>query len=241
MWKYYDERAIEMDLDLEITQTKQRKNDRFIMDILMNSGELLEKELFGINKYRQYLEVIMLSDIVDFRGRRILQDMKGGINRRKSKFKFAKQEPINLWAKWWTNKACPILEKNLGKKHLGGWISKSHQIWEWEYGTQSGEQYLRSNDKVYQRKGGRYVRQSSVTKDELNIFDQWADVGADKHENPYAIATMFKREMEAGGSNDVGSRLEKDTQRLHRMNWGNVEFMESRNVLFSEVVLHKYL
>jgi len=120
LWKYYDDRVIEMDLDLEITQTKQRKNDRFIMDILVNSGELLEKELLGINKYRQYLEVIMLSDIVDFRGRRILQDMKGGINRRKSKFKFAKQEPIDLWSKWWTSKACPILEKTLGKKHLGG-------------------------------------------------------------------------------------------------------------------------
>ena len=241
LWKYYDDRAIEMDVSLEITQAKQRQNDGFIMDILVNSGELLKKELLGINKYRQYLEVIMLSDIVDLRGRRILQDIKEGTNRRKSKFDFAKQEPIELWAKWWTSKACPILEKNLGKKHLGQWISKSHQIWEWEYGTQGEEQYLRSNDKVYQRTRGRYVWQPSVTKDELNMFDQWADVGADKHNNPYAIATTFKRELEAGRSNDVRSRLEKDTKRLHRMNWGNVEFIESRNVLVKAILEDDYV
>jgi len=77
----------------------------------------------------------------------------------------------------------------------------------------------------------RYAWQPSVTKDELEIFDQWVDVGMDKHLNPYVIATMMKSEVNGG----LGERLRKKageaSQRLYEMNWGNVEFIERREVL----------
>jgi len=109
----YDARAIEMDLHMVVVQKKQRVNDRFIMDILVESGELSQQELIGINKFQQHLKVIMLSDITDLRGTRILQNIREDENRRSSRFLFSYQEPEPKWKTWWIKKACPILQKQI--------------------------------------------------------------------------------------------------------------------------------
>ena len=54
-----------MDLDLEIVAKKQRENDKFIMDVLVQKGDLTNEELIGINKVRQHLGLLTLSDVAD--------------------------------------------------------------------------------------------------------------------------------------------------------------------------------
>ena len=100
LWEYYDARAIYMDLDLEIVAKPQRKHDRFIMDILVQHGTFTDKELIGINKVRQHLGLIMLSDVADLRGKRLLQTTKNSENKRGSKYTFAPQMPKKNWYKW---------------------------------------------------------------------------------------------------------------------------------------------
>jgi len=158
LWEYYDDRAIEMDMNLEVIQKKQRVNDRFIMDILVEGGKLSQQELIGINRYRQHLKVVVLSDIVDLRGKKILQNIREGTNNRNSSFLFSRQEPALKWKTWWSTKACPILHAAIQKKMLKEWVASTHQIWNWEYGISDEVEFLKNGEDLYRKDGVKYIK-----------------------------------------------------------------------------------
>ena len=58
LWEYMSESTITIDTSFKLSLAKQRKNDKFIMDILASCQELSLRELQYINKVRQYFKVI---------------------------------------------------------------------------------------------------------------------------------------------------------------------------------------
>jgi len=109
LWEYCDAREMEFDMALNVVAPLQRENDQFIMDVLVKYGNFSTKELFGINKYRQHLKLLMLSDVTDLRGKRLLQAIKEGKCARRSNYKFCQQKNLKAWETLWISKVCPIL------------------------------------------------------------------------------------------------------------------------------------
>ena len=93
LWEYFDTRAIQADLALEVVYKKPRENDVFLMDLIIDSGQFTLQEIVSINKVRQHYNLLTLSDIVDLRGRRLIKTVKDGKIERISKFSFRKQDP----------------------------------------------------------------------------------------------------------------------------------------------------
>jgi len=54
--------------------------------------------------------------------------------------------------------------------------------------------------------------------------------------NPYTIAKTLKSDMVGEQSKEVRTKSEEETRTLHRKNWGNVEFLESRKVLAKAIL-----
>ena len=129
LWEYCDAREMEFDIGLNVVPPLQRKHDHFIMDILVKYGNFSTKELFGINKYRQHLQLLMLSDVTDLRGKRLMREIQEGKRSRRSNYKFCPQKPIKAWETLWTSKVCPILNMVLQRQPLGAWVHESHQLW----------------------------------------------------------------------------------------------------------------
>jgi ribonuclease HI len=188
LWEYYDKRAITMDLALPITYKIPREHDEFLMDILVREGTLSESELIQINKVRQHLQVLTLSDVTDLRGQRLLQHVKRGVLKgRRSKFIFCKQDPQKTWLKIWEKKCCPIWEKQLNRRPLGVWIRKTHQRWLWK--CDEDRQNL-CNEKMieYNRNGYVFPPRSPTLHRKNMSYTNIADVDFDKKGNPYIIA-----------------------------------------------------
>ena len=88
------------------------------MDVLIGEGSLIKLELIGVNKVRQHLNLLTLSDITNPRGKNILRSIGEGKKGRDSWYTFSTQEPAKKWTNWWMKKVCPILNKHLAKKPL---------------------------------------------------------------------------------------------------------------------------
>jgi len=232
LWEYYDTRAIHMDLDLEIVAKKQRENDKFIMDVLIQNCTLNDEELIGINKVRQHLGLLMLSDVADLRGKRLLQMIKEGENERKSKYKFAPQMPMKIWYKWWKNKACPILERVLQRNPLGKWTTASHQAWKWEY-AEVDKQYLKCGQLFYCKEGSKYV-QCNLDEVKDVEFTHYVDINTDRKGDPYVIATMPKDNFIARESENINSGGKMGTNiryDCYIKDWGKIEYLVGDDIL----------
>ena len=231
LWEYYDARAIYMDLDLEIVAKKQRKNDNFIMDILVQQGTFTDEELVGINKVRQHLGLLMLSDVADLRGKRLLQIIKEGENKRGSKYKFAPQMPKKIWYKWWKNKACPILERELQRQPLGKWTNASHQEWKWEY-AEVNKEYLKNGKSLYCKEGNEYVRCDLDEAKEVN-FTHYVDINTDRKGNPYVITTMSKESFIEWEIENVNSNGKNNINAYdcYMKDWGKIEYLVGNSIL----------
>ena len=127
LWEYCDMRAIKLEIKKDIIYNKPRENDKFIMDVLSQSNQISDEELVKINSVRQHLKLLTLTDVVDLRGRRLLQNIKKACSLRNSVFDFAAQDPPETWINLWKKKACSILQRFISKNPLGAWIAPTHQ------------------------------------------------------------------------------------------------------------------
>ena len=136
------------------TPPKQRKFDRAIMEIFY-SWNLTTKELMAINRCRIHLQVIFISDLTDYTGRHILDEIFQVRQVRPSVLQWSRQvRPIlgdrRIWEKY-LKRLC-YGENNLITT-LGKWIEKPHQLW--PYMTTENNLYLLRNIGGVQKKMGR--------------------------------------------------------------------------------------
>ena len=68
LWEYFDSRLLQMDLAMDITFSKQREHDVFLMDVL--DGHFSSTELEKINRVRIALRLLTLADVTS-EGKRI--------------------------------------------------------------------------------------------------------------------------------------------------------------------------
>ena len=166
------------------------------MDVLQKSGRYSVKELIGINKVRQHLRVLTLSDIADLRGKRVLQAIKsasGLTNIRDTNFDFMPQKPLKEWQVLWRNNVCVFLSRYLSANSLGGWVKESHQVWKWK--TNKTCTKLSDGTNIYEKVAGSFVRKSNQIGN-INTND-WmnADVGFTRRNRPYVIASQSRTEQ----------------------------------------------
>jgi len=221
LWEFCDTKELEFDIALNVIAPLQRKNDRFIMDVLVQDGRFSTKELFGINKYRQHLKLLMLSDVTDLRGKRLLQDIKDGKCTRPSKYEFCRQQPIKAWETLWITRVCPILNLALQKRPLGIWVHESHQVWKWEY-AEAENKYLKCDNRVYVKRNMKFVLMERGAMDANVEFSRWADVGRDRKGNPMIVATVEKKNLKTP---HVDTTAKSSAFRKYESMWGNIEYM----------------
>ena len=182
IWEYMDSRLLQLDLAIDVGFQKQRINDQFIMDILYNHFN--QTDLEKINRVRIALKLLTLADVTDVCGRRMLQNIKEGVNYRDSKLQWPKQPLLRSWLPIW-QKACSILQREISKCNLGEWLC-THQVWEWK--TSNDKKFLQHGDQIYERKvfrnRWRYIRIQDSSTVECNIT---ADVKFVK-DSPYLVA-----------------------------------------------------
>jgi len=229
LWQYYSSRAIEMDLTLPVTYTKPRCNDQFIMDVLMKDGSLNQNELAAVNKVRQHLQLLTLSDMTDVRGKIVLRKVFQGQVGRRSKFKFTKQEPTKKWKNWWTKKACPVLQKALNIRPLGQWKSTSHQIWDWEYDSIKDE--LCHEGMTYRKVGNVYIKKDNEGDNSDATLDSWADVTFDRNMRPYLIAYQNKKIMEGRIQPSQASKFRETYDKM----WGEINYLVPQEELILQM------
>ena len=198
LWEYCDMRAIKLDINKNIIYDKPRENDKFIMDVLSQSNQISDEELVQINSVRQHLKLLTLTDVVDLRGRRLLQNIKNACSLRHSVFDFAAQDPPEAWINLWKKKACTILQKFVGKNPLGAWIAPTHQRWSWKRDP--------DDFKVLYCGLHKYVQQGNVYKKYVTMESleavEWekrnlnmVDVNFNKKGDPYVVASEAKNRI----------------------------------------------
>ena len=85
LWEYWDSRLLQMDLAMDVTFSKQRENDVFLVDVL--DGHFSNTELETINRVRIALRLLTLADVTSLNGRRFLNHIKRGETYRQSKMR----------------------------------------------------------------------------------------------------------------------------------------------------------
>jgi len=192
--------------------------------------------LSAINKVRQSLNILTLTDMVDLRGKRLLRNIREGKKERKSKFLFTKQEPTQKWKKWWTQKACPILQKAVMKNPLGKWKSPTHQKWEWSYESET-DTLFRGPDR-YKKLRNVYIHQQvqhdPIVKSQPNM---WADIQYDRNGRPYIIALSPKNDIVM--SNEIPPKTTY-RDRYGKM-WGEIHHVKTKEILINNMKNSKTL
>jgi len=229
LWQYVSSRSINMELDLNVQIKNPRVNDKFIMDILMHDGNLTKQELIGVNKVRQHLELLTLSDIADLRGKNILRNIGEGKKERDSRYTFSRQEPPQKWINWWIKKACPILKKHLNKKPLGEWKTKPNQKWNWSHDVKAN--VIQRDGEIFKKNGRNvYLPQNGERETRNYRWNNWADVTFDRKGHPYIIASMSKDLMKPQ------EEKEKNFENEYGKIWGAVEYLEPKNIVLEKIV-----
>jgi len=189
LWEYCDSRAVRLEIKKKIIYEKPRENDKFIMDVLTQSKLLSEEELVKINSVRQHLQLLTLADMVDLRGRKIMQGIKQAKKVRRSALDFATQDPPDTWLELWKTQACMTLHKYVSKYPLGEWVAPTHQRWEWQRPIGNTNVIYCGSEK-YIRKGYVYKKSDQCFEMEEEFQDgvEMIDVNFDRRGNPYIVA-----------------------------------------------------
>ena len=189
LWEYCNLRAITLEIKKKIIYEKPREGDKFIMDVLASSTLISDDELVKLNCVRQHLQLLTLADMVDLRGRKILQSIKHARLFRRSNFDFVKQAPSDAWLELWKTKACIILHRYVSKYPLGAWIAPTHQRWEWKRNI-GNSKVLYCGSEKYVRKGNVYKKsdQRSEMEETFQNGVELLDVNFDRRGNPYIVA-----------------------------------------------------
>ena len=104
-----------------------REGDKFIMDIATSIG-MSKKQLLNINEIRKHLQILLLWDIVTLNGKRLTQDIEGGISR-KSNLSWPENFPKRNWKKLRKESLAQLHPHFLKYLPLGDFIKTPHQIW----------------------------------------------------------------------------------------------------------------
>lgn len=132
---------------------------------------LTEDEFVRVNRCRIYLQVLLLSDIVDAGGIHLLHSYLQGrrSTTRKSILKWPQQgkPPVHDWVLW--QSSIQRTYSNIGSTRLqyslGAWIAKPHQTWTWFKNLITNDLY-RKCDNFY---------------DELDRSNRWYVVQKSRH------------------------------------------------------------
>ena len=153
-WLYVSSRQLQIHASYPILNYV-RQNDSFIMEKMTTLG-LTENELVRVNRCRLYLQVILLSDIVDAGGIHILSSYLQGrrSTTRKSNLKWPKQgkPSVHDWKLWETSlqRAYSNIGSTRLQHSLGAWTAKPHQTWTWFKDIITNYVYKRCNN-FYER------------------------------------------------------------------------------------------
>ena len=151
LWKYSNQTNIQI-LDFHTKfPSLQRENDLFLMEIFHNEG-YKKKKMKNINRCRQYLQVLTLSDVMNGYGDGFsLTYLCRKDPTRESPFRWPRQpRPNSSTIRDWKS----ALRKTLGMQHgittykLGRWLHNDFHRWRWFF--------VESTEKLYQRFGSTW-------------------------------------------------------------------------------------
>ena len=118
LWKYINDRNLQIDIRPTVTQSFQREGDEFLMDIL--HPHFRKQHLLIINKIRIHMKLLLLSDVVTTKGTTILPNLHHRLTHRKSKLVWPRQCWMRGWSSLW-EQACNVLKTYMMTKSLGEW------------------------------------------------------------------------------------------------------------------------
>ena len=170
LWQYMDSRSIEIELTKKCTFTTQRKSDQFLMDILR--PHFSTPQLNKINKIRQHLKVLQLSDVTDITGKYILPNIKNGINFRKLSYGWPHQPMVAKFLPLWKN-ACQRLQIALNNRPLGQWTNISQSF---QWASNSSGSIISNASSTYHRYVTNGQRRYKKVTDTPSILPYPADV-----------------------------------------------------------------
>jgi len=131
IWRHMSQIGFTLEVENAWRPSLSCQHDIAIMDAAMQYN-FTAQQLKQINFCRMYLQVIMLSDIVDASGTRILSSaFHGTIDvTRSSKLHWPAWQCPNSWTSW---KQLLTHLSTRGRLHqeLGPWIAPTHQEWQW--------------------------------------------------------------------------------------------------------------
>ncbi len=176
IWRHMSQVGFTVEIEDAWMPALSRQNDMAIMDVAIQYN-FTTQQLKEINYCRVYLQVILLSDIVNAGGGRILPSAFEGI--------FDETRVSNLhWPIWqhptsWTSWKCLLTHLSTrGRLYqdLGSWIAPTHRVWQWYYDASQDVVYhctpQSSSWKRYSpTHSGRVTRRSCT----LYSFIQWCD------------------------------------------------------------------
>ena len=146
LWQYTSSCGLEIELTDSIVLDSPYENDRFIMDILLQSPAMTKQDCIVANKMRIAMRLLHLSDVVDGRGKRLLPDIRNGCNYRASKLEWPRQVQLKKWLPTW-QKACGILQRFASKHHIHINQLSLHQNSIWT--TDSSQKYVTNGTITY--------------------------------------------------------------------------------------------
>jgi len=180
LWQYMNE----AEATLEVTEfkipKKQRKNDRFLMDIL--SPHIPNKNMhYKINACRMALKVIFLSDITTLNGKEILPEVYEGRISRESTMKWPKQSIPNGWWKLWNTYITSYIVPLLKSKPLGKSLQYNHQRWVWM--MSNDKNWISNGNEVYKRSSYKKLKKMKFRQCTGKPFTRGIKVDVDKQSN----------------------------------------------------------
>ena len=175
LWEYIDKGGITMDITEPIVYGKQRENDKYVMDIIVQSARLTMKEKIAINRVRQHFKVLLLSDIATFNGKRIAHRNTIEDVTKISKLNFCRQCPTQAMINIWRKKAIPILSKYLTQQNLGQWTKTPHASWNIK--VSKNRQYLVVSNQCYEKcRGDRKLYREIRNRPLHHMFLERAEI-----------------------------------------------------------------
>ena len=247
LWEYLDSRAIQLDLTERVVYELPRENDVFVMDIVQKLDIPMEDKI-KINKVRQHMKVLSLADIVDGRGKKLLNGVQNAeLIGRCSTLEFKPQAPPSKWIKIWKEKVIPAITRHLSRFPLGRWVAPTHQKWKWKISKDSlwikcGNKYFRAQE--YKRRnshnGVLYMLHEHEVENERDAIDIDENRRVDILKTRKGYKVLYEEKVPLLHGNLTGAQgavMTKDQHALMQRNimlykrlWGKVDFAPNMNL-----------
>ena len=151
-WKFASENRLCISGPLKLIT--RRENDAFLMEHFWTKG-ITGKQLISVNRVRQYLQVLTISDIASPEGGHIMEDyLEGQAPKHQQSWHDWPAQKRPITSDWydWLRALATLTELGSRRKlvvPLGKWNDGQKDKWEWFYST--------TDDRLYRKEPGAWI------------------------------------------------------------------------------------